>query len=178
MNEKSIGELFLETTIFRFENIKGLGERAMAQLEDKDLLWQSDEEANSIAIIVQHIYGNALSRWTDFLTTDGDKPTRDREGEFTQPETFDRQKLMQAWEQGWACMFNTLNQLTVDDLTKNVLIRGQSLSVVDAIQRQLSHYSYHIGQIVYLARQLKGETWNSLSIPRGKSQEYKPKKRD
>lgn len=178
MDDKMIGKVFLETTIFRFKNMKELAEKAMMQLEDKDLLWRSDDESNSIAIIVQHIYGNALSRWTDFLTTDGNKATRDREREFTQPENFNGAELMSQWEGGWLCIFNGLNQLTVEDLTKTVTIRGQPLSVIDAIQRQLSHYSYHVGQIVYLARQIKGKSWNSLSIPRGKSKEYKPKKRD
>ena len=174
----SIGELFLETTIFRFKNIKELGEKAMIQLSDKDFVWSSDPEANSIAIIVQHIAGNAMSRWTDFLSSDGEKINRNREGEFAQPKTFNREKLLQCWDDGWTCLFNTLHTLSEVDLTKEIIIRGQSLTVIDAIQRQLSHYSSHVGQIIFLARQIKGTDWKSLSIPRGQSNDYKPIKRD
>ena len=178
MGKENLENIFLENIIFRFRNMKELAERAIAQISDEDLQWRPDPEANSIAIIMQHIYGNMLSRWSEFLTSDGEKPSRDREGEFTQPEIFQREQLFQEWEKGWNCLFQTLNQLKPGDLTNDITIRGQKLSVVDAILRQISHYSNHIGQIVYIARMKKGLNWNSLSIPRGTYKVYKPEKRD
>ncbi len=174
----NIGNLYLESTLKRFAGTKELGERALAQLSDADLAWRPGPESNSIAVNLQHLHGNMLSRWTDFLTTDGEKPARDRDGEFTEPEAIDRETLMNNWEAGWACLFDALRALHSEDLTKSVTIRGQSLSALDAINRQLAHYSYHVGQIVYLGRMRKGEAWETLSIAKGASRQYKPAKQD
>ena len=141
-------------------------------------MWRPNDASNSIAVIVQHLNGNMLSRWTDFLTTDGDKPNRDREAEFTEPQSITRAQIMEKWEEGWTCLFNTIEGLVPEDLEKQITVRGQDLSVIDAINRQFIHYGYHTGQIVYLARQIQSEDWESLSIPRGMSGDYKPTKRD
>ena len=137
----------------------------MEQVTDEQLFATLDEEMNSIAIIVKHMTGNMRSRWTDFLTTDGEKPDRRRDTEF-EPGLTTKPQLMQRWESGWACLFGALDALKPDDLTRTVLIRGESLTVVDAINRQLVHYGQHVGQIVYLAKHFKWQTWESLSVPR------------
>lgn len=174
----TIGNLFLESIQFRFQGIKELGDKALAQLDDDDLNRSPGVESNSIAVIVRHMHGNMLSRWTDFLTTDGDKPWRDRDGEF-EPETRDTAETVRKnWEAGWNCVFDAIAALTPDDLLKEVVIRGQSLGVIDAIERQVAHYGYHTGQIVYLARMWRAGDWQTLSIPRGASKAYTPKKRD
>ena len=172
------GSLFLESALYRFKALKSLGESALKQLNEKNLLWRYNKETNSIAVIVQHFHGNMLSRWTDFLTTDGDKPTRDRDGEFTEPDSISKEEVNRLWEEGWECCLETLESLLVDDLNKEVTIRGQPMNVIDAIERHLSHYSYHVGQIIHIAKEQLGETWQTLSIPRGCSKNYKPPKRD
>lgn len=177
MDTKSIAELFLESTCFRFESLKKLGDGALAQVDGEDLTWAPDTESNSIAVTVKHLHGNMLSRWTDFLTTDGEK-NRDRDGEFEAEGTIDKTELLRRWEEGWRVLLDTLNSLRVEDLTKNVTIRGQELNVIDAIQRQLAHYAYHVGQIVLIAKHRAGARWQSLSIARGQSGEYRPMKRD
>ncbi|MCI0615171.1 DUF1572 domain-containing protein [bacterium] len=162
----SIEKIYLEDSIARFKEMKGLAEKAIAQIRDDDFLRIVVEESNSMATIVKHINGNLRSRWTDFLTTDGEKPDRNRDSEF-EPETEDtRDSLMNRWEASWKILFNTLNSLKESDLTKTVTIRGQEHKVVEAINRQLTHYGYHVGQIVFLAKFFASSNWQTLSIPR------------
>src|SRR5260221_13773424 len=147
--EKSIGQDFLTNSIEEFGKLKKLADRALARLEAKDFHWQPDTESNSIAIIMKHIAGNMISRWTDFLTTDGEKPDRNRDGEFID-EFSSRQQLMDFWNKGWGLCFDTLNGLTEEDLLKTVYIRKEPHTVIRALQRGLSHYAYHCGQIVFI----------------------------
>ncbi|RYY88329.1 MAG: DUF1572 domain-containing protein [Chitinophagaceae bacterium] len=161
---------FLESTIKQFEYYKLLGEKTFAQLNDEDLLWQPNEESNSIAMIVKHLWGNMLSRWTDFLNTDGEKEWRDREAEF-QSESLPAAELRARWDAGWKVLLDTLHSLKEEDLQRIVFIRNQGHTVLEAINRQLAHYPYHVGQIVYIGK-LRAQHWNSLSIPRGGSQAF------
>jgi uncharacterized damage-inducible protein DinB len=156
------------TRVFRY--YKHLGERAIAQAPDEALAVALDAESNSIAIIVKHLYGNMRSRWTDFLTTDGEKPDRNRDTEFESPATT-RAQLRAQWEAGWKYLFDALAALTDADLSRKVFIRGEPHSVMQAINRQVAHYSYHVGQIVFLAKHFTSERWTSLTVPRGKSAE-------
>ena len=156
-------------TLFRY--YKGLVERAIAQLSDEQLLTVLDGEANSIAVIVKHLTGNMRSRFTDFLTSDGEKASRDRDAEFEDPPE-SREELMALWEEGWRCVFTALEPLPEEDLQRTVTIRGEAHSVMQAINRQVAHYSYHCGQIVLLAKHFKSDQWQSLSIPRRKSAEF------
>ncbi len=150
---------------------KRLGERAMEQVGDEQLYEALDGETNSIAITVKHIAGNQRSLWTDFLTTDGEKPDRNRDGEFVDPpET--REALLALWEEGWQVLFNALEPLTDADLSRTVKIRGEAHSVLQAINRQTTHYTCHIGQIILLAKHFAGDSWESLTIPRGQSEAY------
>ena len=150
---------------------KQLGEKAIAQIGDQQLNWQANEESNSIVMIVKHLWGNMLSRWTDFLTTDGEKPWRLRDAEF-ENEGLSREAIMTKWEDGWQCLFNALNSITDNDLEKIIYIRNEGHSILEAINRQIAHYSYHVGQIVYISKLRSKEEWKSLSIPRNKSNEY------
>ena len=150
---------------------KRLAEKAMEQVTDEQLLATLDGEMNSIALIVKHLAGNMRSRWTDFLTTDGEKSDRDRDAEFLDPPQT-RETLLALWDQGWNCMLKALEPLSDADLGRTVSIRGEAHSVMQAINRQLSHYSYHCGQIVFLAKHLHAEGWQSLSVPRGRSNEF------
>jgi hypothetical protein len=152
-----------------------LGEKAMAQLPDEALFWRYNEESNSIAVIVNHITGNMLSRFTDFLTTDGEKPWRDRDKEF-EAKVLGRDELMHYWNDGWDCLLKTLRSLQEEHLEEIIYIRNDGHTVVEAINRQLAHYSYHIGQIVYIAKMAVNENWESLSIPRNKSNDYNSRK--
>jgi len=162
---------YLEDVLAILRYQKRLGERAMAQISDDDLIRTPAPESNSIATIVKHLSGNFVSRWTDFLTTDGEKPTRDRGVEFeTPPQT--RDEIMARWETGWGVLLGSLASLTEADLGRTVLIRGERLSVLQAVNRAMTHCCYHIGQIVFLAKQFAGDRWNSLTIPRGTSKEY------
>lgn len=161
--------------VFRY--YKRLGDRAMAQVADEDLFTTLDHEANSIAIIVKHMTGNMRSRWTDFLTTDGEKPTRNRDGEFVEPAA-SREALLRDWEDGWACVFAALELLSDADLTRKVTIRGEPHSVMQAINRQLAHYPHHVGQIVLLAKHFACDKWQSLSVPRNRSAEFNQKVAD
>jgi len=165
MSERDVAADFLRSARARLASLKTLGEQALARLDDADMAKSLDPESNSVAVLVQHIAGNMRSRWTDFLTTDGEKPDRRRDTEF-EPGLTTKPQLMQRWESGWACLFGALDALKPDDLTRTVLIRGESLTVVDAINRQLVHYGQHVGQIVYLAKHFKWQTWESLSVPR------------
>lgn len=159
---------YLEDSLSLFRYYKTLAERAMEQVSDQDLFTTLDKEANSIAVIVKHMAGNMRSRWTDFLTTDGEKPSRDRDREFIDPpET--RAALMDAWESGWALLFGAIEPLTDADLTRTVTIRGEAHSVMQAINRQLAHYTHHVGQIVLLAKHFASGHWQPLSVPRNQS---------
>lgn len=151
-----------------FGYYKSLGEKAMAQVSDDQLNWKPDPESNSISLIAKHLSGNMLSRWTDFLTTDGEKEWRHRDQEF-EGEFPTRTQLMEQWARGWKCLFDALEPLTEADLQKTVLIRTEPHSVMMAINRQLGHYACHVGQIVYIAKSLKSAQWQSLSVPRGGS---------
>lgn len=157
--------------IKRFEYYKQLGDKAFEQLSDEQIFWQFNEESNSIAVIVKHIGGNMLSRWTNFLTEDGEKPARNRDEEFINTFTT-KQEVISFWEKGWSCLFNALGQITDDNLYATIYIRGEAHSVIDAVLRQLAHYPYHIGQLVYIAKMLKNEEWKTLSIARNKSKEF------
>ncbi len=162
---------YLESAKKQFEYYKMLGDKTFAQVQDDKLFWQYNDESNSIAIIVKHLWGNMLSRWTDFLTSDGEKEFRKRDSEF-ENDIQNREELLEKWNEGWNCLFNAINSLTTDDLNKIIYIRNQGHSVTEAINRQLAHYPYHIGQIVFLGKMLAGNDWNSLSIPKGNSQAY------
>lgn len=163
----NLGAHFLEVVAQELNRIKVRAERAIAQLaDDRRLHVKLDAESNSIAIIMMHLSGNMLSRWTDFLTTDGEKPSRNRNAEFEAPETMTRSELMAAWERGWACLFSALDALAPADLAATVRIRGERFSAMEAIVRQFDHYASHIGQIVFLAKHLEWERWQSLSVPR------------
>jgi hypothetical protein len=161
----------IAAAINAFEANKRMADRAVAQVPDDKLHVALDANTNSIAVIMKHVAGNLLSRWTDFLTTDGEKPWRHRDGEFV--ESFkSRAELLEFWERGWACLIKTLRSLTPEDLGKTVFIRGEPHSVPLALERSLGHTCYHIGQIVQVARIHAGEQWNTLTIPRGKSEEF------
>jgi len=162
---------YLESVRKQFEYYKLLGERTMAQLSDEDLFWQYNAESNSIAVIVKHLWGNMLSRWTDFLTADGEKQWRDREAEF-ESDIRDRNELRRRWEAGWNCLFEALDSVDEENFGTTVYIRNQGHTIVEAINRQLAHYAYHVGQVVYIGRMIKGVEWESLSIPKGQSKAY------
>ncbi len=165
---------YLEDSIEVFRYYKRLAEEAMAQVSEEQLYLSLDSEMNSIAVIVKHMAGNMGSRWSDFLTSDGEKPWRDRDCEFELPPQ-GREALMDLWETGWATLFGALKTLTEADLSRTVMIRGEAHSVMQAINRQLAHYPYHCGQIVFLAKHLAHDSWRCLSVPRGRSQEFNAK---
>jgi Protein of unknown function (DUF1572) len=162
---------YLESVKKQFEFYKLLGEKTFEQLTDEQLFWKYNDESNSIATIVRHLSGNMLSRWTDFLTTDGEKEWRNRESEFDN-NIEDRDELIREWNDGWTCLFKALNSITEDNFNTVVYIRNLGHTIQEAINRQLAHYPYHIGQIVFIGKMIKGDKWASLSIPRGKSKEY------
>jgi len=155
----------------QFLYYKTLADKAMEQLASEQLFYTPDDDTNSIAIIVKHLHGNMLSRWTDFLSTDGEKEWRNRDEEFQNPYT-DKETLLDKWEEGWKCLFNTLDNLKSENLTNIIYIRNEGHTVVEAINRQLAHYPYHVGQIVFYAKLLKTESWSSLSIPKNRSSSY------
>lgn len=163
-------EHYLEESIRQLRKLKDLADKAMAQIRDENWFTTLGEESNSIAVIVKHMAGNMRSRWTDFLTSDGEKPDRKRDMEFEIEVRDAKESLLKRWEIGWRCLFDALTPLKPEDLSKTVLIRGEPLSVMQAINRQLSHYAYHVGQIVFLAKHFVGATWQSLSVPRRKSE--------
>lgn len=162
---------YLDSARRQFILYKQLGEKALAQIDDKDLSWQANEDSNSIVVIIKHMWGNMLSRWTDFLTTDGEKPNRNRDSEFIDPPST-REALLADWEDGWSRVFVALEALTDADLTRTVTIRGEAHSVMQAINRQLAHYPHHVGQIVLLAKHFASSRWESLSVPRNRSAEF------
>ncbi|HVC20290.1 MAG TPA: DUF1572 family protein [Vicinamibacterales bacterium] len=168
----SLGADYLRDALRLLTHYKALGDGAMGQLADHELAIAPDPESNSIAIIVKHLAGNMRSRFTDFLTADGEKPDRNRDGEFEHSGETPRAQLIDWWESGWRIATDAVGALTPADLGRTVRIRGEELSVLEAVNRQIAHDAYHVGQMVYLARQLKGAAWQSLSIPRGRSAEY------
>lgn len=175
--DQSFGSEFLSSAIKRFKEYKALGDKTFAQLSGEQMLVQPNEASNSIAVIIQHMHGNMLSRWTNFLTEDGEKPWRQRDAEFEE-KILTKDQLLQLWEEGWQVFLAALESLTEEDLLKTITIRLQSLVVVDAINRQLAHYSYHVGQLVYLGRWMKEADWQSLSIPKGSSETFTRKLRE
>ena len=172
MSDQSVAQHYLDDALHTFREQKKLAERAFAQINDADFFAALDDESNSIAINVKHMAGNMLSRWTDFLTTDGEKPNRDRDMEFVILPEAGRADLLAFWEKGWRCVFDAIQPLGPDDLMRTVLIRGQEHTVLQAINRQIAHYSYHTGQIVFLAKHFKSSDWQSLSVPRNRSAEF------
>lgn len=162
---------YLQSVVKQFEYYKMLGDKTFTQLSDDQLFYQVNPESNSIAILVKHMAGNMLSRWTDFLTTDGEKDWRHRDAEFDN-SIQTKVELLSKWNEGWNCLFNAINPLDENDFSKEIFIRNQGHSVVEAINRQLAHYSYHVGQIVFIGKMLSNENWSSLSIPKGNSNQY------
>jgi len=162
---------YLHSAIKLFLYYQDLGNKTFAQLDDAQLFWQANAESNSIALIVQHISGNMLSRWTDFLTSDGEKPWRNRDAEF-ELSIKNKLELIEIWNKGWQCLFTALDHIKETDMERTVYIRNQGHTVVEAINRQLAHYSYHIGQIVFIAKILLDDHWQTLSIARGNSTSY------
>jgi hypothetical protein len=167
----NIGTEYLKIVIERFKSVKSLGDKTINQLSEEDIHWTYNNESNSVAIIVKHLSGNMVSRWTDFLTSDGEKDYRNREEEFID-DISSKSELIRVWEKGWNVLIGTLISLSEEDLLNTIYIRGESHLVLEAIERQMAHYAYHIGQIVFLGKQLKDSDWQNLSIPKGKSEEY------
>ena len=164
---------YLEEVHRQMRGHKRMGENAMAQLHDQDFLVTLDPESNSVAILVKHLAGNMRSRFTDFLTSDGEKPDRFRDQEFELTPATTRADVMKWWDEGWACVFAAIDALKPEDVMRTVTIRGEPHTALQAINRQIAHYAQHIGQIVFLAKHLRSSEWKTLSIPRGKSEEYK-----
>lgn len=162
---------YLQTVIQLLQDYKQTGERAIRQIPEEKVFWQYNADSNSVAIIVKHLWGNMLSRWTDFLTTNGEKPWRERDEEF-EPGIATTEELWVKWDEGWQVLFAALEPLTEQDLMRIVVIGHKEHTVVDAISRQLAHYASHIGQLIYLAKMLTEKPWESLSVPRGKSPRY------
>lgn len=162
---------YLEDTVLQLTKLKGQAEKAISQIDDEQFLATLDPESNSIAIIMKHMAGNMRSRWTDFLTSDGEKPDRNRDGEFEIGSADTRSQVLAAWEDGWARLLGVVSSLKADDLAKTVKIRGEDHTVLEAINRQVTHYAAHVGQIVLLAKHYAGAQWKTLSIPRGKSRD-------
>lgn len=166
---------FLSSCIKQFQYYKELGEKTFDQLPEEKLFWSPSEESNNISVIVKHLHGNMLSRWTDFLTSDGEKEWRKRDEEFENSiET--KQELLTLWNEGWNCLLEAITPLTEEDLEREIYIRNIGHTVTEAINRQLAHYSYHVGQIVFVGKMAADENWNSLSIPKGSSKEYNKEK--
>jgi hypothetical protein len=172
MNDQALGTHFLEDALKSFRDYKKLAERAFEQIDEADLFRTIDDESNSIAVNMKHLAGNMFSRWTDFLTSDGEKPNRKRDMEFVMLPNTTRADMIAYWDKGWQCVFDAVEPLTADDLTRVVQIRGQDQTVVQAINRQIAHYAYHVGQIVYLAKHFKSSEWQTLSVPKNKSAEF------
>ena len=170
----SLAEHYLENAVAEFRGLKRLADKAVAQVNDEEFFRAIDPESNSIAVIMKHMAGNMRSRWTDFLTTDGEKPDRHRDSEFV-AEGEGRRAIEEKWEAGWRSLFGALAPLRADDLMGNVLIRREPHTVVEAVNRQLTHYGEHVGQIIFLAKHLKSSGWKTLSIPRGQSAAFNKK---
>lgn len=166
-----LGNEYLKVVQERFKSVKDLGDKTISQLSNDEIHWNFNDASNSVAVIVKHLSGNMVSRWSDFLTSDGEKSYRNRDQEF-EDDISSKQELIAVWEKGWNTLFDTLNGLEDQDLLKSVYIRGESHTVLEAIERQMAHYAYHIGQVVYIGKLIKDENWKTLSIPKGKSEEY------
>jgi Protein of unknown function (DUF1572) len=169
---ENISSAYLEEAFRSFRGHKRLAEGAFAQLNDEEFFRVIDSESNSVAVVAKHLAGNMRSRFTDFLSTDGEKPDRHRDQEFIIDAGTTRAEVMAWWEEGWKCVLDTVQCLVPDDLGRIVTIRGQEHTVLQAINRQIAHYAYHVGQIVFLAKHLKASAWKTLSVPRGKSTDY------
>ncbi len=166
---------YLSSAIRQFKLYKELGEKTFAQLSDEQLFWAYNDESNNIGTIVKHLSGNMISRWMDFLTADGEKEWRNRDTEFE--DTINtREELLEAWNKGWQCVFDAITPLTTNDLNQTILIRNEPHTVLEAINRQMPHYAYHIGQIVYIGKMVQDDNWTSLSIPKGGSEAYNDEK--
>lgn len=170
-----MNEIYLTSIKKQFEYYKTVGERTFEQLDEEDFFWQYNTESNSIAIIVNHLWGNMKSRWTDFLTSDGEKTWRNRDLEF-EAVIKTKEALLNKWNTGWHCLFDALGLINETNFDVTVYIRNQSHTITEAINRQLAHYSYHIGQIVFIGRMIKGNQWKSLTIPKGESSEFNQEK--
>jgi hypothetical protein len=168
-----IASYYLEEIKRQFRGHQRMGEKVLAQLEDKDFFVALDPESNSVAVLVKHISGNARSRFTDFLSSDGEKPDRFRDQEFEATKAATREDVMRWWEQTWSYVFSALDSLKPEDVLRTVTIRSEPHTVMQALNRSLAHYAQHIGQIVFLAKHLRSEKWQTLSIPRGKSENFK-----
>ena len=168
----NLGRQYLDDAIRELRKYKAFGERASAQVEDEAWFRTLDPESNSIALVMKHMSGNMRSRWTDFLTTDGEKPDRNRDSEFETEDSDTAASIRERWEDGWSRVFGAIESLQPEDLLRTVTIRGEKHTVLQAINRQLTHYASHVGQIVFLAKHLAGDRWQTLSIPRGKSREF------
>lgn len=166
------GELYVQEAVSEFRKMKALAERAMAQISEAQLFREIGAESNSLAVIMKHVAGNMRSRWTDFLSSDGEKADRHRDAEFELEPADTKAALLERWEDGWRRVFAAVEPLKGEDLLRTVLIRGETHTVLEAVNRQLTHYALHIGQILFLAKHLTGEKWRTLSIPRGKSEEF------
>ena len=166
-----IEDTFLESAIQQFREYKTLADKTFHQLQENDFYYRPNETSNSLAIIIQHMHGNMLSRWTNFLTEDGEKEWRRRDAEFEE-QRLTKQGLLKLWEEGWAVLFNALTQLRIEDLDETIYIRTKPLSVVQAIQRQLTHYASHVGQIIFIGKMILGADWKFLSIAKGESKAF------
>ncbi|KGR76373.1 DUF1572 domain-containing protein [Ureibacillus sinduriensis] len=167
----SIDHVYLKVVQERFKSVKELGDKTINQLSEEEIHWSYNKESNSVAVIVKHMGGNMISRWTDFLTSDGEKPDRNRDEEF-ENTIASKQNMIEIWEKGWGTLFAALRNLGEQDLLRTITIRSESHTVIDAIERQMAHYAYHVGQIVYIGKQVKDKHWKTLSIPKGYSQKY------
>lgn len=167
-----IEQQFLDDSLRQLEKLKRQADKAVAQIDDTQLFVALDPESNSIAILMKHMAGNMRSRWTDFLTTDGEKPDRNRDSEFEVTPSDTPARIKAAWEHGWTVLLDAVSSLTPDDLSKSIQIRGEPHTVIEAINRQTTHYAAHVGQMVLLAKHFAGPRWQTLSIPRGKSKEF------
>jgi len=168
---QNIGENYLLNSKKLFAYYKSLGDKVIERTSDNGLHWQYNAQSNSMAIIIKHVAGNSISRWTDFLTSDGEKPWRNRDNEF-EDEHLSKIELIAYWNKGWQCLFDAIDPLTDNDLLKTIYIRGEAHTVIEAINRQLAHLTMHVGQIVFIAKMIAGDDWVSLTIPKGKSKEF------
>lgn len=168
-------QLYLDSVLQRFRSYYDMGTKTIERLDTTQLHWQPQGEPNSIAMIVKHLRGNMLSRWTDFLTSDGEKRDRHRDEEFEEDQA-SKEVVLQRWHEGWACLLKAIGSLTPDDLEKTIYIRAEAHSVLDAINRQMTHVPYHVGQMVYIGKMILGENWQSLSIPKGQSEAFNQEK--
>ena len=165
---------YLKSVLFEFRRYKSMGDKTFVQISDKDIHWKYAQTDNSIAIIVKHMVGNMMSRWTNFLTEDGEKSWRERDLEFKEPYV-SKAEMIASWEKGWKCLFDALSQINTTNFQSKITIRGEEHTIVEAINRQLAHYANHVGQIVFIGRMIKGSEWTSLSIPKGASKAFNKK---